>query len=126
MDDVADGGRVAVVAPDHLTGPVRDAVEAAGLGAAMGTGTSALEAPLIVLTPRQSKGLEFDVVVLVEPAGVLATSAGDLYVAMTRPTRQLRVVHHEPLPAGWPHDAHVTHDAHDAHGQGELGAGAVA
>jgi DNA helicase IV len=105
MDHVADGGRVAVVAPAHLTGPVRDAVEAAGLGAAMGTGTSALDAPLIVLTPRQSKGLEFDVVVLVEPAGVLAGSPGDLYVAMTRPTRQLRVVHREPLPVGWPDDA---------------------
>ena len=50
----------------------------------------------------RSKGLEFDVVVLVEPAAVAAGGAGDLYVAMTRPTRQLRVVHREPLPAGWP------------------------
>jgi DNA helicase IV len=102
MDDVADGGRVAVVAPDALAGPVREAIERSGHAAALGSGTAALDAPLIVLTPRQSKGLEFDVVVLVEPAGVLAGSAGDLYVAMTRPTRQLRVVHAEPLPAGWP------------------------
>ncbi|HUX70697.1 MAG TPA: ATP-binding domain-containing protein, partial [Cellulomonadaceae bacterium] len=56
--------------------------------------------PLTLLTPRQSKGLEFDVVVLVEPAHVLAAGAGDLYVAMTRPTQQLRVVHASPLPDG--------------------------
>ncbi|GAA2728544.1 HelD family protein [Cellulomonas aerilata] len=105
MDDVADGGRVAVVAPAGLVAPVRSAIEAAGLGAALGAGAGAMDAPLIVLTPRQSKGLEFDVVVLVEPAAVLAASAGDLYVAMTRPTRGLRVVHRDPLPAGWPRDA---------------------
>ena len=102
MDEVADGGRVAVVAPPGLVETVRAGVRDAGLGAALGTGTSGLDAPLIVLTPREAKGLEFDVVVLVEPARVLAASAGDLYVAMTRPTRQLRVVHREPLPAGWP------------------------
>jgi len=31
---------------------------------------------------------------------VLAASAGDLYVAMTRPTRSLHVLHSAPLPAG--------------------------
>ncbi len=102
MDEVADGGRVAVVVPQHLAEPVRAAVTAAGLGTALGSGAAALDAPLIVLTPREAKGLEFDVVVLAEPAEVLAASAGDLYVAMTRPTRQLRVVHHRPLPEGWP------------------------
>ncbi|WNB84868.1 AAA family ATPase [Cellulomonas sp. ATA003] len=102
VDDVADGGRVAVVVPQRLVEPVRAAARAAGLGEALGSGTAALDAPLVVLTPRQAKGLEFDVVVLAEPAEVLAASAGDLYVAMTRPTRRLGVVHHEPLPEGWP------------------------
>ena len=45
----------------------------------------------------QAKGLEFDVVVLVEPADL---AAGDLYVAMTRPTVTLHVVHAAPLPPG--------------------------
>ncbi|WP_298459677.1 AAA family ATPase [uncultured Cellulomonas sp.] len=101
VDDVADGGRVAVVAPEGLVAAVRAAAGQSGLAAALGAGTSALDAPLVVLTPREAKGLEFDVVVLAEPADVLAASAGDLYVAMTRPTRQLRVVHHRPLPVGW-------------------------
>ena len=52
------------------------------------------------MTPLESKGLEFDVVVLVEPAEIARRSTGDLYVAMTRPTRALRVVASLPLPAG--------------------------
>jgi DNA helicase IV len=74
----------------------------AGVPAVVGTASSAadLDATLVLLTPREAKGLEFDVVVLVEPAEVLAASAGDLYVAMTRPTRSLHVLHAGPLPAG--------------------------
>jgi DNA helicase IV len=54
-----------------------------------------------VLTPRQAKGLEFDHVVVVEPAAV--ADDGDrglreLYVALTRPTKTLIVVHARPLP----------------------------
>ena len=60
-----------------------------------------LEQPVVVLTPGQAKGLEFDVVVLVEPAEVLDASGGDLYVAMTRPTRALHVLHGRPLPPGF-------------------------
>jgi DNA helicase IV len=56
-----------------------------------------------VLTPRQAKGLEFDHVVVVEPAAV--ADDGDrglreLYVALTRPTKTLVVVHARPLPDG--------------------------
>ncbi|WP_418607085.1 hypothetical protein [Georgenia sp. SUBG003] len=50
----------------------------------------------------QAKGLEYDLVVLLDPASVLGSGAGDLYVAMTRPTRRLHVVHSEELPAGFP------------------------
>jgi DNA helicase IV len=54
-----------------------------------------------VLTPRQAKGLEFDHVVVVEPAAI--ADDGDrglreLYVALTRPTHTLVVVHARPLP----------------------------
>jgi DNA helicase IV len=49
-----------------------------------------------VLTPRQSKGLEFDHVVVVEPAMI---ELRELYVALSRPTKTLVVVHARPLPA---------------------------
>ncbi|MDM7832042.1 AAA family ATPase [Cellulomonas sp. MW9] len=100
-DDIG-AGRVAVVATTATLDTVRDALVAAGLSPAVGQATLAadLDAPLVLLTPREAKGLEFDAVVLVEPADVLAESAGDLYVAMTRPTRVLHVVHALDLPAG--------------------------
>ena len=48
-----------------------------------------------VLTPRQAKGLEFDHVVVVEPALV---ELRELYVALSRPTKTLVVVHAQELP----------------------------
>ncbi|NUW38591.1 HelD family protein [Nonomuraea rhodomycinica] len=60
-----------------------------------------LEEPVVALTVTQSKGLEFDAVVVVDPAGILAQSpqgGQDLYVAVTRATRRLTVVHEGDLP----------------------------
>ena len=56
---------------------------------------------LRVLTPNQSKGLEFDAVILVEPAEILAQRGGasQLYIALTRATQRLIVLHERPLPA---------------------------
>jgi DNA helicase IV len=53
-----------------------------------------------VLTPRQAKGLEFDHVVAVEPGLVAAAEQGlrELYVALTRPTKTLVVLHARDLP----------------------------
>jgi DNA helicase IV len=53
------------------------------------------------LTPWQAKGLEFDNVILVEPARMLDEPRGLslLYVAITRTTDRLHVVHDRPLPA---------------------------
>jgi DNA helicase IV len=58
--------------------------------------------PIQALTPRAAKGLEFDRVVLVEPAAIAAAGIDGLralYVALTRATKTLVVVHAEPLPA---------------------------
>ena len=54
-----------------------------------------------VLTVREAKGLEFDHVVIAEPQSVLDESPhgmNDLYVALTRATQRLAVVHSRPLP----------------------------
>jgi DNA helicase IV len=69
-----------------------------------------LGAPLVLLPATEAHGLEFDAVVVVEPALLGDHSPGDerppvdqralrtLYVALTRPTQRLAVVHSLPLP----------------------------
>jgi len=61
------------------------------------------ETRVAVLTPREAKGMEFDHVVVVEPALIVEEAVEgqglrELYVALTRPTRTLVVVHSRPLP----------------------------
>jgi len=99
----AEGGTVGVLTPPQLYADVLAAVQDKLPDATAG---EALEAPVSVLTVTAAKGLEFDQVVLVEPALVVAGEAGadtggglrDLYVAMTRPTQQLTIVHARDLP----------------------------
>ncbi|MEZ5341045.1 MAG: AAA family ATPase [Acidimicrobiales bacterium] len=64
------------------------------------------------LTPLLAKGLEFDCVIVVEPAAILAEPFGlsQLYIALTRATKRLVVVHQHDIPlvmsdAGWPDPA---------------------
>ncbi len=103
--------------------PWADRVSADDLSAAVGRhvaahprpGTSAVLAPadlvaslqgwasadVTVSTVREAKGLEFDSVILVEPADILAESTrgrNDLYVALTRATQRVGIVHSAPLP----------------------------
>jgi DNA helicase IV len=94
----AAGGTVGVLVPTSLLAEVRQAVverlpeESSG---------EPLEAAVSVLSVHAAKGLEFDNVVLVEPATIASTGINglrDLYVAMTRPTQRLTVVHASPLP----------------------------
>jgi DNA helicase IV len=92
------GGRLAVIAPTARIGELARAVPAA----VPGDRPEVLDSPVALLTVGQSKGLEFDRVVLVDPAGILDESpAGghDLYVALTRATHRLTVVYDGDLPA---------------------------
>jgi hypothetical protein len=77
-------GRVAVVAPSELVGDLQ---------AVVGDDVE-------VHTPETVKGLEFDGVVVVEPAGLLGPdgTSAPLYIALTRATSRLVVVHTRALP----------------------------
>jgi DNA helicase IV len=71
------GGTVAVIAPEGL------------------------DVGVPTVTPRAAKGLEYDAVLIVEPERILAaepSGPADLYVALTRATQRLGVVHTGPLP----------------------------
>jgi DNA helicase IV len=94
-------GSIAVVAPDDRCDEISDALSAAGFehGRAATTG---LDQSLTVVPVSVVKGLELDAVVVVEPAEIVASGEHglrSLYVALTRSTQRLSVVHHDPLPS---------------------------
>ncbi|MFD5643131.1 ATP-binding domain-containing protein, partial [Streptomyces anulatus] len=83
-------GRLAVIAPRALHEEI-----AAPLDGVTAGGAPDLTRPVVLLDPRQAKGLEFDHVLVVEPARF---GRSDLYVALTRATQRLGIVHREELP----------------------------
>jgi superfamily I DNA/RNA helicase len=90
-------GRTALIAPATLIAGLEPLLSGPG------TAFDELAAPIQALTPRAAKGLEFDRVVLVEPARIVSEAdriegLRALYVALTRATKTLVVVHAEALP----------------------------
>jgi DNA helicase IV len=101
--DLLGEGRLAVVATAEVAARVAGPLAAALPPGVVGLGPDSLDHPVAVLAVEQVKGLEFDAVVLLEPAAIVAASprgVNDLYVALTRPTQRLVVLHSEPLPPG--------------------------
>jgi DNA helicase IV len=97
-------GRVAVLAPEQLLTPIAAALAEAGSPVVdpRDMRRGGLADPLVLLAAGAANGLEFDAVVVAEPgmiAGSTARGLRTLYVALTRPTQRLTLVHAEPLPA---------------------------
>src|SRR5260370_6171285 len=105
--DQVDGGTLAVIAPAGRLDEIRAAVQAAlpkltsprdEPGAADDTDR---ECPVVVLTVKQVKGVEFDAVLVADPGLILAESRlglRDLYVALTRATQRVGVIHTGEVP----------------------------
>ena len=58
--------------------------------------------PLVVLAARLAKGLEFDAVIVAEPAEIAEEGPHGvrlLFVALTRAVQHLALAHARPLPA---------------------------
>ncbi len=98
---VAGTTSVAVVAVESQHEAIEAALDAAGLtvdrvgrAGLPGRDAVALVGPLAV------KGLEFDAVVVVEPAAIVEAAAGlrHLFVSLTRAVQHLGIVHARPLP----------------------------
>jgi DNA helicase IV len=94
-------GTVAVLSPASLVAELALALDAAGVRA-RDPRRDGLGAPVSLLPVDMANGLEFDAAIVVEPAAVVDESVQGLrrlYVALTRPTRRLAVLHARPLPA---------------------------
>jgi DNA helicase IV len=106
-------GSVGLITPDALVPSVVSALTASELTHAIlgeepanvETEQSAFDIRLDVVPASLAKGLEFDHVVLVEPAGIVAgeadrtTGLRRLYVCLTRAVTSLAIVHVDELPA---------------------------
>ncbi len=104
VDDLlARPGSVGVIVPDALVSSVLDLLAGRALDL-VGRDDSS-EARIQVVPTTLAKGLEFDHVVLLEPAGVVAgeadrtTGLRRLYVCLTRAVTSLVVLHDDDLPA---------------------------
>ncbi|MGW6454865.1 HelD family protein [Streptomyces sp. NPDC055078] len=94
--ETPEQGRLAVIAPRELHGVLGEA-GGPGRGPGFGSGPVDLTRRVVLLEPREAKGLEFDSVIVVEPA---LFGVSDLYVALTRATQRVGVVHTGHLPVG--------------------------
>jgi DNA helicase IV len=97
---MADFALIAVIAPDEL---VPELVRLARRHEEVGVlERDAMSHPVTIVPAAAAKGLEFDAVVVVEPASIAGTDPRGLrllYVAMTRPIQHLSIVHSIPLPS---------------------------
>ncbi|MDQ3990670.1 MAG: AAA family ATPase, partial [Actinomycetota bacterium] len=91
------------VTKDELPTAIKEFVqdEAGRDGTSVVIGPSGVPGAVVAVPPSETKGLEFDAVLVVEPERILAggpRGAAELYVALTRATQRLGVLHQGPLP----------------------------
>jgi DNA helicase IV len=94
LEMTESGGTTAVIAPGTWLPRVAERL-AGRFGDDVGVGVAGLARRIAVLDPTAAKGLEFDAVLVVSPAGIVAENtrgASALYVAMTRPTQRLALL----------------------------------
>ena len=110
-ETLARVGSVGLIVPDGSVALVSGALAAAGVGhtplsdtASTEDATVEFDAKLDLVPASLAKGLEFDHVILLEPAAIVAgepdrlTGLRRLYVCLTRAVSSLAVLHEQPLP----------------------------
>ena len=100
VEEISDGN-IAIVCPDEMTEEVCRVLDSAKISYGR-AGSSGIESGLTVVPVSVVKGLELDGVIVVEPARIVAAQTHGLralYVALTRSTRRLTVLHSQPLPS---------------------------
>ncbi|MGW1008455.1 HelD family protein [Streptomyces termitum] len=103
-DALRHEGSIGLIAADARIAPLAAALEAAGMAWLSPGEETTAESRLTLVPASLAKGLEYDHVVLDEPAAVVdgepdeRTGLRRLYVALTRAVSGLTVVHAAPLP----------------------------
>ncbi len=100
-DALHEPGSTAVIAADEQVPAITEMLARGGVAHAVLTGAAAPDV-ITVVPVTLAKGLEFDQVIVIEPARIAAGQARGLhrlYVALTRAVSRLTVLHAEPLPA---------------------------
>lgn len=98
-------GSIGLIAADARIGPLAEALAAAGLPHLSPGEETTAESRLTLVPASLAKGLEYDYVVLDEPAAVVdgepdeRTGLRRLYVALTRAVSGLTVIHSASVPA---------------------------
>jgi hypothetical protein len=102
---LAAEGSIGLVVADAHTPAVEERLRAAGVPFARLGDVGDVDARVDVVPASLAKGLEFDHVVLLEPADLVAAEPDEttglrrLYVCLTRAVSSLHVLHAQPLPA---------------------------
>lgn len=94
-------GNVAIICPNNMVDQVCAAFEARGVDYGRAT-RRGLDGQFTIVPVGLVKGLEVDAAVVIEPARIVADEVQGmraLYVALTRATKRVTVLHSEPLPA---------------------------
>jgi DNA helicase IV len=100
VTDQLPNASLGVIAPDSMIDDLSEHLTAAGVNHGTATRTG-LDEGVTLVPVSVVKGLELDAVVVVEPARIVADhdhGLRSLYVALTRPTQRLSIVHAEDLP----------------------------
>lgn len=96
----SQGCFVGVICPQGQLSEMADVTRSAGVSFGL-VSEGGLGPSINLMTAEESKGLEFDAVVVVEPAEIAHESMHGLrhlYIALTRTTKYLSVVYHQALP----------------------------
>ncbi len=105
---VDEPGSIGVIVPDSLVNKANEALTRAGVAHSQLGDDDDIEARVDVVPASLAKGLEFDHVVLVEPAAIAESETDALtglrrvYVCLTRAVTSLVIVHERPLPVPAP------------------------
>lgn len=104
VEALGHDGSIGLIAADARIAPLAEALAAAGLAYLSPGEETTAESRLTLVPASLAKGLEYDYVVLDEPAAVVdgepdeRTGLRRLYVALTRAVSGLTVLHSAPVP----------------------------